>query len=790
MRLDPALCTAAVGSLVAGHAHHVNCCRAPHHVATARRRNLQVGRPRPLSGLLPLALFRARLGTESPRCLGSRTPRQRRLFGPVCSGGHWKPGFGLRARLASAPQALHAAWVGELTGSVTQVRSRRVAVNRCGALQMPAKILAATSRLRIVLICLTASLCLGVTAFAPSLTPQRAGATVLRAAACHRPAQASVSANAQQLQQCRGARASAVGAVSSLQMQVLGQFNRPGLPRKTLVMKPQRGAVSAAAPFPSSVAPGERLEDNKVEPLAPELVTHLSKAKALEAKGDLAAAEQQYADACAEFPASGKLWMKRFKLARRRKLYGEAREVMKCALKHNPLNAILWQAWADLERALGRVEVARNLYRKGLEANPRLPSLYNSWGGMERSLGRVDTARSLLEQGLSHEPNSVRLLLSCGVLEDVDGNPELARQFMRRGLLVEPRNAHLLHALGVLEVKSGNVEAAREALSASVQADRDHTKSWLTWGQLEESQGNIAAARGRYVEGCKSRNGRGTVHLWQAWARLEEKNSNGKAAVEVYRKAMLLYSKDSQLMVECAKMLANLGVYAEAASLLRRALDIDPHNPYTYQCLGTLKQKSNAPLEEIRSVFATGVAMAEQGLALSLGSDVDAAEAKGLEGAVVERGGGLGPGTAKGGAAKRGGSRMGRRELAVLLHTWACAEEHLGADIDATRDLFARAVALDAQRGFMWRSFAQFEAANGDPLVARHYFARAVNSEPYDGVTWTRWGEFEQRLGYGERAVFYARRGAELLGATSVRGKTLDSVRPLARRWGARHKGA
>lgn len=36
---------------------------------------------------------------------------------------------------------------------------------------------------------------------------------------------------------------------------------------------------------------------------------------------------------------------------------------------------------------------------------------------------------------------------------------------------------------------------------------------------------------------------------------------------------------------------------------------------------------------------------------------------------------------------------------------------------------------LPTQQGFMWRSFAEFEGREGDPLVARHYFARAVNAE-------------------------------------------------------------
>lgn len=214
----------------------------------------------------------------------------------------------------------------------------------------------------------------------------------------------------------------------------------------------------------------------------------------------------------------------------------------------------------------------------------------------------------------------MRLLLSQGVLEDVEGNPELARSLLRRGLLVEPGNAFLLHALGMLEYKAGDIAKAREAFRAAVQANGDHTQSWLAWAQLEEAQGNIDVARSTYVRGCQSRSSRGSVQLWQAWARMEEQHTDGRAALEVYRKAMLLFPNDSQLLVESAKTLAKLGDVAEASTMLRRALDIDAHNPYVYQCLARIEMRQQRQTEALR-LFATGVAMAEEGFSKALSAD-------------------------------------------------------------------------------------------------------------------------------------------------------------------------
>jgi len=379
----------------------------------------------------------------------------------------------------------------------------------------------------------------------------RGVATELRAAAvCHRPTSTGVLRRVLQL---RWRSPSSAGGAGGTKMQILSEFE-PGM--DTRVMKPLRGSVSAAAPFPGTAEREKQTRESE----APELQALILRVKKLVSDGKTEAAAGLYEEICAQFPNSGKVWMQRFNLARKQRLYGTARQIIQESLKHCPGNAILWQAWADLERSLGRLNVARKLYRKGLEANPYLPSL------------------------------------------------------------LEPGNAFLLHALGMVEYKAGDIARAREAFRAAVTANMDHTQSWLAWAQLEEAQGNIDVARSNYVLGCKSRGSRGSVQLWQAWARMEEQHTDGRAALEVYRKATLLFPHDSQMLVESAKTLAKLGDVAEASTMLRRALDIDAHNPYVYQCLARIEMRQHRVAEALR-LFATGVAMAEKGFSKALSAD-------------------------------------------------------------------------------------------------------------------------------------------------------------------------
>jgi hypothetical protein len=69
---------------------------------------------------------------------------------------------------------------------------------------------------------------------------------------------------------------------------------------------------------------------------------------------------------------------------------------------------------------------------------------------------------------------------------------------------------------------------------------------------------------------------------------------------------------------------------------------------------------------------------------------------------------------------------MGRRELAALVHSWATLEWEMGGDVNATRALFAKAVALDAQVRRRTSDFKYFSTTNLRFLALwYHSFRRA-----------------------------------------------------------------
>jgi len=486
----------------------------------------------------------------------------------------------------------------------------------------------------------------------------------------------------------------------------------------------------------------------------------LQQAKALEREGDRSGAAQMYEAIVGKHPENGKVWMKLFLLCKNAQDFGEARSVLQRALVKLPGNAILWQAWADMEWHLYKPAVARNLYKKGLEANPHLPSLYNAWGGMERALGNVKRARELFVQGLKKNPGSARLLFSLAILEDVEGNTKLAEKLLRQGMGQEPNNPHLLHAMGVLEYKRVQVPAARAMFERCLREDKTFTRAWLSWGRMEEEVGFMAIAREKYQQGCKTNNGRGAVQLWQSWARLEEKAGETHRAIDVYKRAVALYPKDPSLLLEWGKLEEKRGEINTAHSLFKRAISAAPNRPYAYQCLAVLEARQQR-FDNARGLFETGIRKAEK--ERKRGKMVHKAK-RTLTQEVNED------------------LQLGRREDANLLHAWAKMEAKL-QNFNRTRELFSRAVELDNTQGWLWQSYARFEGVHGDEWLCRHYFAQAVNCAPRDPRTWRYWGEFEESRGNADRARVYGQRALQLSYSHDVEQSLPDSAKPLLRRW-------
>ncbi|KAA8499826.1 Protein high chlorophyll fluorescent [Porphyridium purpureum] len=549
------------------------------------------------------------------------------------------------------------------------------------------------------------------------------------------------------------------------------------------------------------------------------------------------------------------------------------RDVFRGALRADPRNSILWQCWADLEKSLRLHKRARTLFRVARRANPSLGSIYNSWSQMEYALGRAEFARAILLQGLRRCPENARLYYSMGVLEDRLGHTEHARKFFSRGATYEcgfntdtnnrasdadgaadqsssrskgdRKSVFCLQGRATLEYKAGNVAAARECLLRASQIDPQNTLVWLTWGQIEERQQQFVNARNVYRRGTEQLAGAAsvswsrsrstsTLQVWQSWARMEHHLGNWAQAKRVFESALDVYPRDVQLVREYGKLMRIRSEVQASRNLFKRALQIDPCDPYSWQCFAVLEAEQ-LNFESARTLYVDGVkkcnpeherllahlpapaagpaaasypVFTEQEstaflvpLELELPNDHrDDDDVFGEDHAATGKGGRMAlrarPSGAKAlawGLPGAGGSRAvkssaaaakTRREaFAALLFSWGLLEVKCGETARA-RFLFKEGVNVFPDSYWMWSLFAEFEklSKDGDLLVARNYCARAIRLNNMEPRIWECWGQIEEQLGREELARTCLERSNHLRMLQQFERTTIDSNAPLRRR--------
>eukprot|EP00166_Cyanidium_caldarium_P002286 ctg_227.g115 len=121
----------------------------------------------------------------------------------------------------------------------------------------------------------------------------------------------------------------------------------------------------------------------------------------------------------------------------------------------------------------------------------------------------------------------------------------------------------------MLEFKQGQTTAARDRFAVALRDNKGDTQAWLCWAQMEESLDHVDVARKIYHRALgleqqqhpeRSSNRRrqrpapGAVQLWQALARLEEKQWRYDEAADVYELAAERYPKDVKLLCEWSRL--------------------------------------------------------------------------------------------------------------------------------------------------------------------------------------------------------------------------------------------
>eukprot|EP00579_Thalassiosira_antarctica_P008906 CAMPEP_0201880148 /NCGR_PEP_ID=MMETSP0902-20130614/10835_1 /ASSEMBLY_ACC=CAM_ASM_000551 /TAXON_ID=420261 /ORGANISM="Thalassiosira antarctica, Strain CCMP982" /LENGTH=939 /DNA_ID=CAMNT_0048408125 /DNA_START=8 /DNA_END=2827 /DNA_ORIENTATION=+ len=235
--------------------------------------------------------------------------------------------------------------------------------------------------------------------------------------------------------------------------------------------------------------------------------------------------------------------------------FDTAQECFDTVLKFDQRNSRVLQAYAIMEsRRVHREDVdsrrVLDLFERALKANPRDAGVYQAYALYLVELGDVDSARNFLRRGTAVDKRHAPVWQAWGVLESRYSTAKIARDVFQQGIwaCAQPgggqsggrRCARLWQAWGVLEAQEGDHSAARRCFSRALDADQRNVAALTAWTLMEADLGNFADARSIFERSLKLFTSPSVdkTAIWRAYEVMEERGGNTRRAQLVFQRSM------------------------------------------------------------------------------------------------------------------------------------------------------------------------------------------------------------------------------------------------------------
>lgn len=223
----------------------------------------------------------------------------------------------------------------------------------------------------------------------------------------------------------------------------------------------------------------------------------------------------------------------------------------------------------------------------------------------EAAITKADwkTAEEKLSPWLAAHATDARALFDAGYIADAQNRPDEAAAFYRRAIQANANSFEANLSLGLLLARTGKLEEARTALQAATKLDSTGTgpelkaRAWRALAHIDfdrVAQGaDIALASNDLIEALNL--SQETPDDTLLAAEIALRAGQPDQAEAAYRRLLAANPKSSAARSGLAQLLIEEKKYADAETLLRAALEDDPHNPALTAQLATVLAAEDKP---------------------------------------------------------------------------------------------------------------------------------------------------------------------------------------------------
>lgn len=374
----------------------------------------------------------------------------------------------------------------------------------------------------------------------------------------------------------------------------------------------------------------------------------------------------------------------------------------------------------------------------------------------EMQRGHVEEASEFYEQALSIDPRDGRAYLGLSRCAERRRDFKLARKWLQRGIrnsvsLIADEtdrgaNPFLLQAMGCLEEKMGNLAAAESFFILAAKSRPSHAAAWVSLAQIRTRKLGQPARAGRLCFQTAERElalagSSPSSFVYTAWAALERKAGDIKAARKLFRQALDIDTKCAAAWLQLGVLEADAENWEEAEKCFTTVLKFDQRNSRVLQAYALAETRR--PMGNSRQA----IELFERALKVNP-RDAGVLQAYALY-------------VAKLGDIKsarkllRRGTEVDKRHAPVW-QAWGVLETQEG-NMEQARKIFQEGIWACGQLtgsksgGYncarLWQAWGVLEAQCNDYAAARRCFSRALDSDCRNVPAITAWALVEEELG-------------------------------------------
>lgn len=196
-------------------------------------------------------------------------------------------------------------------------------------------------------------------------------------------------------------------------------------------------------------------------------------------------------------------------------------------------------------------------------------------------LNEPGTATIYLEKYVKFRPDNLDAYLCLGRCYYQLRNYSESYNNYAKALLLKPDQPQALYGLGLSLLNQRKFKEAIEHLEKAIANKIDSKEIYFELGSAYEELQDLNKAAENYLKYVQSQ----PENPWSGWLKLAQTYQNLKEtdkAIMAYREALKLKQDDIKSNYSLAQLLASIGQYAEAESVFKKLIEINPQDATTY----------------------------------------------------------------------------------------------------------------------------------------------------------------------------------------------------------------